>query len=84
MHTNTTWYHRAVGTLMVAGILSITMGAAEEDQSKANKRDFNAAPKVGEDAPNFRLKRHDDESKAVELASFKGKKPVVLIFGSYT
>lgn len=37
----------------------------------------------GAEAPNFRL-RTLDHSSEVELASFRGKSPVVLIFGSYT
>ncbi len=37
----------------------------------------------GEMAPDFRLKTLD-RSQEVDLASFRGKRPVVLIFGSYT
>ncbi|HYL99983.1 MAG TPA: redoxin domain-containing protein [Blastocatellia bacterium] len=39
--------------------------------------------KVGDDAPDFSLKSQDGNS-TVTLSSFKGNKPVVLIFGSYT
>jgi len=38
--------------------------------------------KIGEDAPDFTLKGLNDET--VTLSSFEGKKPVFLIFGSYT
>jgi hypothetical protein len=38
---------------------------------------------VGDQAPDFRL-RTLDKSAEVSLASFRGQKPVVLIFGSYT
>ena len=41
------------------------------------------APKVGESAPTFRLKSIDGK-EAFDLARFRGKRPVVLIFGSYT
>lgn len=41
------------------------------------------APKVGEDAPPLKLKTLEGKKK-VDLASFAGKKPVVLLFGSYT
>ncbi len=41
------------------------------------------APKLGEVAPAFSLKSLDGKSE-ISLASFKAKKPVVLIFGSYT
>ena len=39
--------------------------------------------KVGDAAPDFDLKRLDAKG-TVKLSSFKGKQPVVLIFGSYT
>ncbi len=41
------------------------------------------APKVGDAAPVFTLKSLDGKSET-DLASFKGKKPVLLFFGSYT
>ncbi len=41
------------------------------------------APKVGDVAPVFTLKSLDGKSET-DLASFKGKKPVLLFFGSYT
>ena len=39
--------------------------------------------KVGDPAPGFNLPAADKQS-SVSLASFRGQKPVVLIFGSYT
>ena len=45
-------------------------------------RDDNA-PKVGDAAPVFTIKSLDGKSET-DLASFKGKKPVLLFFGSYT
>ncbi len=41
------------------------------------------APKVGDVAPVFTIKSLDGKSET-DLASFKGKKPVLLLFGSYT
>lgn len=41
------------------------------------------APVVGDEAPGFRLKTLNGQ-REIELASFRGKKPVVLVFGSYT
>src|SRR5215467_16005011 len=38
---------------------------------------------VGDAAPDFRLSTLDHKS-AVQLASFRGDRPVVLVFGSYT
>ncbi len=38
---------------------------------------------VGDAAPDFSLESRDRKSR-VQLSTFKGKKPVVLVFGSYT
>ncbi|SRR5579871_1587086 len=45
---------------------------------------FQEGPKVGRLAPDFSLPRHDDEGKIITLGQFRGKRPVVLIFGSFT
>jgi hypothetical protein len=39
--------------------------------------------KTGDIAPDFRLRALHSE-QTVQLASFRGQKPVVLVFGSYT
>lgn len=39
--------------------------------------------KVGDPAPDFTLEK-TDKSARVQLSSFRGQKPVVLVFGSYT
>lgn len=39
--------------------------------------------KAGDAAPDFSLASGDQQSR-VQLSSFRGRKPVVLIFGSYT
>jgi peroxiredoxin len=41
------------------------------------------APRVGDVAPDFELRDSNGENP-VRLSDFKGKKPVALIFGSYT
>lgn len=41
------------------------------------------AHSVGEMAPDFALQT-TDHSDTVQLSSFRGEKPVVLVFGSYT
>lgn len=41
------------------------------------------APAVGELAPDFSLKTLDGK-ETIALSNFKGDRPVVLIFGSYT
>lgn len=38
---------------------------------------------VGDEAPDFDL-RTADKTARVKLSSFRGKQPVVLVFGSYT
>ena len=40
-------------------------------------------PKVGEHAPDFDLDLHDGSGR-VRLSSYRGDRPVVLIFGSLT
>ena len=44
---------------------------------------FREGPSVGRLAPDFRLKLHDGD-KEVSLSDYRGKKPVVLVFGSFT
>ena len=39
--------------------------------------------KVGDTAPDFTLETQDKKAR-VQLSSFRGVKPVVLVFGSYT
>jgi len=39
--------------------------------------------RVGDAAPDFKLKTKDG-TRDVQLSGFKGKRPVVLVFGSYT
>jgi hypothetical protein len=39
--------------------------------------------KVGDAAPDFTL-HSSDKKELVQLSSFRGEKPVVLVFGSYT
>jgi hypothetical protein len=41
------------------------------------------APAIGLDAPDFKLPRLGG-TEQVQLSSFRGRKPVALIFGSYT
>jgi hypothetical protein len=44
---------------------------------------MNEGPRVGQPAPNFTL-RTPDGKESVQLAKLLGKKPVVLVFGSFT
>ena len=48
-----------------------------------NERTIDEQTRVGEPAPDFTLLMHDGKSK-ITLSDSLGKRPVVLIFGSYT
>ena len=52
--------------------------------SGRQRNDDSAAPKVGDQAPDFSLTHINDETKTVQLSSFAGSKPVALLFGSCT
>ena len=72
--------------LLIVGTAAARPPAGGEDRStggapRDKRRD--PTPAIGERAPNFQLEALDG-GRDVELASFKGSKPVVLIFGSYT
>lgn len=54
---------------------------AEQRGGRTSRSD--SAPKVGDEAPTFKLKSLDGKDE-FDLAGFRGKKPVVLFFGSYT
>jgi peroxiredoxin len=47
------------------------------------KHHDDTAPKVGDAAPDFELSDVHGEN-TIRLSYFRGKKPVALIFGSYT
>ncbi len=56
-------------------------GDGSDAQPRSTRGD--AAPKVGDLAPTFTLKSSDGK-RETSLASFRGKRPVILFFGSYT
>lgn len=58
--------------------------AKNRQEAMALMKELNSkAPKVGTEAPDFTLKEMESK-QSFTLSSMKGKKPVVLIFGSYT
>ncbi len=63
---------------MRAGTLLVLACAAPAAQQRGP-----SALKPGELAPDFTLKRLHSE-KTLRLSSFRGVKPVALVFGSYT
>ena len=58
------------------------------DGMRLIKERGNNVPKVGQMAPDFTLKvaggKAPDGKEVIQLSSFRGKKPVVVIFGSVT
>jgi len=79
----------AASVVWVAGATDLSIAQAQDKPppeaeqmiEKQKREDF--GPKVGAVAPNFKLKMLD-EKREIDLSSFKGSKPVVLVFGSYT
>lgn len=83
---------RTPGRLQIIFTLSaLLLGAAVFGQDAVGARPAASrpaasgpsAPQVGDVAPLFKLKTLDGEGE-FELASLRGKRPVVLFFGSYT
>lgn len=64
--------------------LAVWIAAPLDAQGGGRRED--KAPKLGDEAPDFEIYRLDDTKKEtpVKLSEFEGKKPVVLVFGSYT
>lgn len=53
-------------------------------KSKARQLELDAnAPKTGDETPDFELKDVNGEN-SVRLSDYQGRKPVALIFGSFT
>ena len=48
------------------------------------RRHGKTAPRPGELAPDFELQSIDDDRHSVRLSRFRGQRPVVLIFGSFS
>ncbi len=75
------WIAPALAILFVSPVL------AEQKQRpgrpQGSRRQADDKVKEGQVAPDFRLETVDGKRK-VRLSSFKKKKPVALIFGSYT
>lgn len=66
---------------LLSGVLLVSLPAAE-----ARRRGDLRMPdtlKVGSHAPDFKLRTVDGTGE-VQLSSYRGKQPVVLVFGSYT
>ncbi len=74
----------AVGTVMLAATgLTGQGGRGEINTPPARGERHKDTVKVGDPAPDFTLP-DPKGTRQVTLSSFRGKKPVVLVFGSYT
>ena len=65
-------------------ILVDTNGDGDLDAHELSGRPYQVAAKVGRKAPDFELALAKDVERKVRLSSFAGKRPVALVFGSYT
>ncbi len=70
----------AVGLVLLLGA---QLAFAQRGGNRSGSMPHVGTLSVGDVAPDFKLANLDGKS-AVELSSFKSKRPVVLIFGSYT
>ena len=67
----------------LAATLVLCLASTALAQGRTGKPDKAGGPKPGAQAPDFTLKTLDGKSE-VTLSDFKDKRPVVLIFASYT
>ncbi len=74
---------------IAAGQVSAQQGDDGDERRRRRERVHemmsrdDGAPKVGEQAPVFKLKSLDGNSET-DLSGFRAKRPVILFFGSYT
>jgi hypothetical protein len=73
------------GILLMIALLAAGDAASAQQRPKRQRGDLRMPDtlRVGDPAPDFKLKTKDG-SREITLSIFKGKRPVVLIFGSYT
>ena len=72
----------SLAALVAGAALAQETGETRGEQTK-QQRPRPAAPKIGEEAPLFTLASLDGK-KETDLKSFRGQRPVILFFGSYT
>lgn len=65
-----------------AGMAPVALAQAQRPGRAGDQRVADTL-RVGEEAPDFTLKTSDGK-REVRLSEFRGKRPVVLVFGSYT
>ena len=80
IHVN---FHCAAVCSLLAATLSFSQVTRDgEGKRRMRNRDDNA-PKAGEVAPAFKLKSLNGIEE-MDLESYRGVKPVILLFGSYS
>ncbi len=72
-----------VGATVAIGIAAVAVMSANSQDRQGVPADRNGITRVGELAPDFTLETVD-KSAQVTLSSYRGERPVALIFGSYT
>jgi len=76
--------YREKTLVLLALLLAAAPALAQRNEGRrAGDQRVDSKLRVGDPAPDFTLKTKDG-SRQVQLSSFKGKRPVVLVFGSYT
>ena len=74
------WLFCVIGALV---LMAFAMEQTWAQQRNRSPKKEIKAPKVGEMAPTFKLKSLNGQEE-FDLEQYRGKKPVVLFFGSYT
>lgn len=73
----------AVGILIICTMLLSFPAVAQWHERPNSWGRMSDTLRVGDTAFDFRLRTKDGQ-KEIQLSSFRGRRPVVLIFGSYT
>lgn len=74
---------RSATVAVVATLVALPAVSQSPNRSGTIPGRSNQSLQVGEPAPDFNLRTKDGKMQ-VQLSSFRGKRPVVIIFGSYT
>jgi len=69
-----------IPAMVVLLVLILAAGEALAQQRRGRR---NGGLKIGDIAPTFKLKSLDGKEET-DLGKFRGRKPVFLVFGSYT
>jgi len=74
----------AIGAVLCAPTVFAQPGVRAKKSDKASEKSARPTPLItGETAPPFVLKSLDGKSET-DTSSFRGQRPIILFFGSYT